>query len=115
MTGKASGAYVPTYGDLWTFCDAERLNAVVLAEAYERDLSASPAPAPDSADFYRRRIVALRQTEARFVALARLVERYERSDAIKAEIKKMAEADRASRDGAVTAEVMPSGDEDQAE
>lgn len=104
-----------TYGSLWKFCDAERLNAGTLADSYERDLSAVPPPSDESRAFYRRRIVELRQREAHFIGLAKLVERYERSDVIKAEIRKMADAERAARDGAPTIEPMPEGDEDAAE
>ena len=118
--GKSIGDFAAasvrlTYGDLWKFCDAERLNAGALADTYERELSASPPPSEESADFYRRRIVALRQTEARFIGLAKLIERYERSDVIKAEIRKMAESERAARAGAATIEIMPEGDEDAVE
>lgn len=120
MTGKTLGDFAATstrltYGDLWTFCDSGRMRCEFAADQFERALAAVPAPSDEDAKFYRSRIVALRQRGARFVALARLIERYQRSAVIRDEIKKMAEAEAAARDGAATVEIMPEGDGDMAE
>lgn len=88
----------PTYADLWQFADRARVQAESLVDGYAADLDA----AKHAGDrlFYARRLADLTRDAACTLALQKLVERCERSDVIKAELKRIA----ADEHGAIDSE-----------
>lgn len=92
-----------TFGALWELCDADRSQAESLVATYAESMRATPAPSADDLVFYTRRLAECEARAAQFLTLQKLIERCDRSDAIKAELKRLANAERAASDAAMVA------------
>lgn len=98
-----------SYAALWALCDGARAQAESLAASYAADARAPKDPR--DADFFRKRGEQNAVCARQFLALQKLIERCEQSAAIRAELKRLADAAAAD---AASADAAPAADEDDA-